>query len=69
MLYRGKAETIPGIKMFNMVEALTADKIDSLPSPRVLNSHIYFHSLPPDMIKRKTKIVLIHRFKSNRYTF
>ena len=62
MLYQGKAETIPGIKQYNMIEALTPEQLEAMPSPRILNTHFPFDHLPLDMIKRKTKIILIHRY-------
>ena len=61
MLHQGKAETIPYIKQFNMLEALKPENVDSISSPRILNSHLRFDQLPVDMIRRKAKIVLIHR--------
>lgn len=61
MLYQRKAETIPGIKQYNMIEALTPEQLEAMPSPRILNTHFPFDHLPLDMIKRKTKIILIHR--------
>ena len=62
MLYQGKAETIPKIKQDNMLEFCNIEQLNSLPSPRVLNTHYPYRNLPTDMIKRKTKIILQHRY-------
>ena len=62
MLYQGKAETIPRIKQENMLEFCSIEQLNSLPSPRVLNTHFHFRNLPTDMIKRKTKIILQLRY-------
>jgi hypothetical protein len=61
MLCNGKAETVPTIKQMNMIEAISSDDLTSLASPRVLNTHFRFNDLPKDMVRKKTKIVLVHR--------
>lgn len=57
MLYRQKAEFVEGLKDDTMIECISKEKFDFLPSPRILNSHLYFSMLPKDFIKRKGKIV------------
>ena len=73
MLYEGKAETVPRIKQSSMIEAMTPDILSSMSSPRILNTHFLFRNLPLDMVKRKTKIVLLHRymfvFRENTYIY
>ena len=49
MLLIGKAETIPIPKMFTMLEATPQEKLDALPSPRVLSSHFPISFLPKQM--------------------
>lgn len=61
MLCNGNAETVPTIKQMNMIEAISSDDLTSLASPRVLNTHFRFNDLPKDMVRKKTKIVLVHR--------
>jgi hypothetical protein len=61
MLCNRNAETVPTIKQMNMIEAISSDDLTSLASPRVLNTHFRFNDLPKDMVRKKTKIVLVHR--------
>ncbi|WAR01307.1 ST1B1-like protein [Mya arenaria] len=61
MLIAGNADTVQGIKQYNMLEAVTHERLASMPSPRVLNTHAFFDDLPKDMINRKCKIVLLVR--------
>ncbi|KAK3091937.1 hypothetical protein FSP39_023838 [Pinctada imbricata] len=44
-----------------MLEALSEDKYDALPSPRILNTHIDLGSWPQDFLKRKCKIIYLIR--------
>ena len=46
MLLKGKAETIPVPKEATMLEAHPQSDLVNLPSPRVLNSHLYLRLLP-----------------------
>ncbi|KAL5016124.1 hypothetical protein ScPMuIL_005713 [Solemya velum] len=61
MLLRGKAERIQEIKEVAMLEGVTQAHYNNLPSPRVLNSHIYFSNLPQNFRDRKCKIIYILR--------
>ena len=61
MLHKGNAETIPIIKQYHFIEGLTPEQLEAMPSPRILNTHFYYHTLPLDMLKRKVKIVLLIR--------
>ena len=61
MLCNRKAETIPKIKQSHMIEAISSEALTSLPSPRVLNTHFRFNDLPEDMVRGRTKIVLVQR--------
>ncbi|KAL4228283.1 hypothetical protein ACF0H5_013714 [Mactra antiquata] len=61
MLQRGSAETIPQVKQDCFIEFLSPTQLDAIPSPRVLNSHIWFDKIPTAMIEKKTKIVVCHR--------
>lgn len=61
MLYTQKAELIEHSKMKCMMECLSKEAFDSLPSPRILNNHVYFSMLPKDFLRRKCKIVYTMR--------
>ncbi|KAJ8309367.1 hypothetical protein KUTeg_014241 [Tegillarca granosa] len=50
----------PKSELFHL-EFLPQVHFDSIPSPRILNSHLLFHQLPEDLIKQKCKIVFIDR--------
>lgn len=49
-----------------MLEALlTIEKVEKMPSPRVIKSHLPFHLLPPDLLDTaKVLDKKIHRIKS-----
>lgn len=62
MLVTGKAEmTKYGKILGGMIEAVPHFILDSLPSPRVLNSHVLYEELPAEVRKRKNKIILTIR--------
>ena len=61
MLHNGTTDTIQDIKQHAFLEALSEKQMTSIPSPRILNTHMRFEHLPEDMRKQKTKIILIHR--------
>lgn len=61
MLVRRKAERIPEIKEMAMMEGITEQIFESLPSPRIMNTHVYFQYLPNDFFDKKCKIVYIIR--------
>ncbi|KAJ8309089.1 hypothetical protein KUTeg_013963 [Tegillarca granosa] len=61
MLVNGNAERIPFMKeQFNM-EFLSEDTMESFSSTRVLNTHLYLHQLPIEMIKNKCRIIFVDR--------
>ncbi|XP_060074359.1 sulfotransferase 1B1-like [Ylistrum balloti] len=61
MLVKKKAERISTVKETAMMEIMSKKTHDNIPSPRVLNSHVYFEYLPKDFAKRKCKIVYAMR--------
>jgi hypothetical protein len=62
MLQTGKVESVPSVnKQDNMLEAVSRDAYDALPSPRVLDTHLPFDKVPAYMIARRCQIVLSHR--------
>lgn len=61
MLKQQKAERIDAIKEWNMIEGMQQTLFDSMPSPRILNTHIYFRHLPKDFKNRKCKILYMLR--------
>lgn len=61
MLLAEKAERIERIKQSSMLEILSQEIYDKLPSPRVINTHLHYKHLPLDTRKRQCKIVLCIR--------
>ena len=61
MMVQGSTDTIPQIKQTRYLEALSKEELASLPSPRILNTHIRFDDISEDIKRRKAKVVLIHR--------
>ncbi|XP_069116803.1 sulfotransferase 1B1-like [Argopecten irradians] len=61
MLVQKKAERIQTVKETAMLEMIAQEACDKIPSPRVLNSHVYFEYLPKDFVKGKCKIVYAMR--------
>ncbi|KAJ8308662.1 hypothetical protein KUTeg_013536, partial [Tegillarca granosa] len=61
MLYNGKANRIWENKEIAMMEFLSLKEYDDLPSPRILNTHLFFHQLPTDTLTKKPKLVFIQR--------
>ena len=57
MMYHQKAELLDFTKESHMMECLSQEKYDSMTSPRILNSHIYFSMLPKEFRKRRCKII------------
>ena len=61
MLLTGKSElTEVDMKSHQLVHLQPAD-LDSLPSPRVLDTHRQFQDLPTDFVIKKRKLVLVVR--------
>ncbi|KAK6192554.1 hypothetical protein SNE40_004003 [Patella caerulea] len=61
MLRAHKTEYHKDIKEKQMIEAAQIESIDSEPSPRVLNSHLWPRHLPKQMFEKKTKLIFVNR--------
>lgn len=61
MLTSGQAEYAPGPKEDTMLEFRSVDKLDSLPSPRIFNTHLRLSNLPRQMVEKKCKIIFVVR--------
>ncbi|KAK6192555.1 hypothetical protein SNE40_004004 [Patella caerulea] len=61
MLTSQNTEYHKDIKEKQMIEAAKIESIDSEPSPRVLNSHLWPQHLPKQMFEKKTKIIFVNR--------
>lgn len=61
MLMTGKTEYSESTKEFNMFEFNEMSLLDTLPSPRVLNAHLYTPHLPKQIVEKKTKIIHLIR--------
>nr|KAG5713284.1 hypothetical protein BaRGS_007811 [Batillaria attramentaria] len=64
MITTGKTELDPARdKDVGMIELhwLKQKEMDELPSPRVLNTHLWFTQLPEDVTQKKTKLVFLCR--------
>ena len=61
MLLQGKTEYHQDPKEKYMFPFQTPERIDEHPSPRIINSHMYFRHLPRDILKKRPKIVFVSR--------
>ena len=61
MVRRGKPEFERNFKLAAMLEMRTLESLNSLQSPRVLNTHVYPSCFPDDVLKKKIKIIHIMR--------
>ncbi|XP_067657006.1 sulfotransferase 1B1-like isoform X3 [Haliotis asinina] len=61
MLLAGRDETIPMWKGKMMLSVAPARDLDLAPSPRVLNTHLFYEELPRDITTLKNKIVYVLR--------
>ncbi|XP_033748045.1 sulfotransferase family cytosolic 1B member 1-like [Pecten maximus] len=61
MLLNGNAERINLMKEMAMLECLSRSALDSMTSPRVLNTHMYYGQIPEDFKRKQCKIVYILR--------
>ncbi|KAK3084922.1 hypothetical protein FSP39_021506 [Pinctada imbricata] len=61
MLLQGKAERVNAIKETAMLEGTSQKSFDSLPSPRVLNTHILYQDLPKDFREKHCKMIYLLR--------
>ncbi|VDI12221.1 Hypothetical predicted protein [Mytilus galloprovincialis] len=49
------------VKVSAMLPLQTPEMVDKLSSPRILNSHLLFSSLPRDILTQKNKVVFVNR--------
>ncbi|XP_067680741.1 sulfotransferase 1C2-like [Haliotis asinina] len=61
MLRAGKSEYNKKAKEIAMLGMPKYERADELPSPRVLNSHLYFRHLPEKLVENKIKTIFILR--------
>ena len=61
MLLTGKSELTDMDMLSHQLVHLQPSDLDSLPSPRVLDTHRQFQDLPTDFIIKKRKLVLVVR--------
>ncbi|XP_071092917.1 sulfotransferase 1B1-like [Haliotis cracherodii] len=61
MIRAGNSEYNKKAKGFAMLELPKSERADKLPSPRVLNSHLYFRHLPEEMAEKRIKTIFIMR--------
>ncbi|XP_071092913.1 sulfotransferase 1B1-like [Haliotis cracherodii] len=61
MLRAGNSEYNKKMKEIAMLEMPKFERIDELPSPRVLNSHLYFRHLPEKLVEKRIKTIFIVR--------
>ncbi|XP_067680719.1 sulfotransferase 1A1-like [Haliotis asinina] len=61
MLRAGNSEYSKKAKGFAMLDPPNFEEADELPSPRVLNTHLYFRHLPENLVEKKIKTILILR--------
>ncbi|VDI01528.1 Hypothetical predicted protein [Mytilus galloprovincialis] len=59
LMQDGKEQNLS--KEVAMLPFVTPEKIDELPSPRLMNSHCYFKHLPQEILKKKNKIIFVNR--------
>lgn len=61
MVIKGKAEYETKTKTASMIDFIPVDILDSLPSPRILNSHFAISVLPDQIRTKKIKIIHLMR--------
>lgn len=61
MLARGSATYVKTDKPAEMMDRLTSQEVDGIPSPRLLSTHVPFRYFPKQAIEKKTKIVYLLR--------
>ncbi|XP_053378528.1 sulfotransferase 1B1-like [Mercenaria mercenaria] len=61
MMYAEKTETIPISKIEHMIEAVPWETVESLPSPRILNTHLHYSRLPKQAKEKSCKMVYVIR--------
>lgn len=61
MLINQKATRIPSMKESAMLEGNSRNIMQSMSSPRILNTHLLFCDIPRDFVEKKCKIIYILR--------
>ena len=61
MLLHGKIEYNTEPQINSMLPFQTPERMDQLPSPRIINSHMYFRHLPRDILNKRNKIMFVNR--------
>ena len=61
MLLAGKAEYENRTKEHVMIEGINVDKLDHLPSPRLLNTHLTAAMLPRQVTEKRVKVIHVYR--------
>lgn len=61
MLLHGKIEYNAEPQINSMLPFQAPERMDQLPSPRIINSHMYFRHLPRDILNKRNKIVFVNR--------
>lgn len=61
MLVKERTDDDPTEKEAAMFEYRSHGELDSLPSPRILNTHLSFEELPAEVTLKRTKLVLVYR--------
>lgn len=61
MVLKGKPEYESYLKMAVMFDIMSTEFLDTLPSPRVLNTHLYTSYLPEQILTKKIKIIHVIR--------
>ncbi|XP_035826897.1 sulfotransferase 6B1-like [Aplysia californica] len=61
MMLQGEAKLSLRNKQQTFVDVVNPTKLATLPSPRVLNSHVHFQDMPRQVVEKKTKMVLTIR--------
>ncbi|XP_076435167.1 sulfotransferase 1A1-like isoform X2 [Babylonia areolata] len=61
MLVKDRTDSDATEKEAAMLEWRWQGELESLPSPRILNSHLLFAQLPADVLAKGTKVVMVYR--------
>ncbi|XP_013400596.1 sulfotransferase 1C2A [Lingula anatina] len=61
MLINGNAKINDIPKTMGFFEERDQDHLDNIPSPRVLDTHLSYHRIPPDVWRKNCKIVYVMR--------
>ncbi|XP_025092467.1 sulfotransferase 1A1-like [Pomacea canaliculata] len=61
MLLAGRPDYDKRAKENVMMEAIEVEKLQALPSPRLLNTHLYPSMLPRDVKNKKVKVIHVYR--------